>query len=234
MNDVCNLRDFFDYLNSHLNYLILRNWDNIFDEKIYGSGHEDIDILCDDIDEFVRLTNSIRIHSEPYRDNYNVCIGHTKIRLDIRHIGDGYYPRQWERRMLQNRVLTESNIYIMDKEDYFYSLIYHALLQKSVCSLEYFEKISKMQCDFMSASNRVDNEEGYLRILKAFLNRNVYVVETPADPGVFLNWHNINLGGMKFKFNAHLYLRRVIFRIKKVWGYYTRRIMDICNKFPLF
>ncbi len=42
------LKELFGKLNQNCNYLVLRNWDNIFDNNlnIYGNGHEDIDILA--------------------------------------------------------------------------------------------------------------------------------------------------------------------------------------------
>ena len=49
--------------------------------------------------------------------------------LDIRCVGDGYYDKPWEEVMIKNRVKTEG-IYVLCKEDYNYSILYHALLQK--------------------------------------------------------------------------------------------------------
>lgn len=212
-NNITTIRQFFDFLNKECDYLVLRNWDDIFDEGIYGSGHEDIDILCRDLDSFIALTNAKRVHSSEFRDNFFVKIGKMNVRFDVRHVGDGYYPLKWEDSMLNNKVLTEQNIYIMGLPDYAYSLSYHALIQKPTLSDEYKKKV-------INALQRLDEhkvdfqDSDILKMLQSFCIRNNYVIETPSDPGVYLNKKNIS--EFEYSRNYRRCLRRMKLRLTQL------------------
>ena len=191
MNEFKTIRSFFDFLNKNCDYLVLRNWDNIFDDCLYGDGHEDIDILCRDVASFVKLTNAKRIHRSPYRDNFVVEIGCMTVRFDVRHVGDGYYPAMWEKSMLNSKILTEQNIYVMNAEDYAYSLSFHALIQKPTLSEEYKKKIT--DAFGLIGMNRIDmGKNDILILLLNFCKKNRYFIEIPSDPGVYLNRQNMS------------------------------------------
>lgn len=220
MGNYNTIREFFLYLNDNSTYLILRNWDDVFNEGIYGDAHEDIDILCDDIEEFKILTGAKNIHKRNDRDNYVIQIGKMNVRFDVRHIGDEYYPAEWQRLMLQRRV-RQGDIYVMGKEDYAYSLIYHALLQKPSLSEEYKNKISSSLQDL--PSDNPITEDVLLDYLKSFLNSNHFKARIPSDPGVFINWKNLNYVGFKrnLKNICSRYMFRtgeLIKRVRKLFG----------------
>lgn len=190
MDNIVTIRQLFDHLNNNIEYLVLRNWDDLFEEKIYGDGHEDIDILCRDLNSFIRLTDAKQVFSSRYRNNYIVHIGGLKVRFDVRFVGDGYYPQKWEDEMLKRRTTNSVGIYIPFKEDYFYSLAYHALLQKPVFSDEYLKKV--VDTYSVSVHQAKDTEESEIRtLLSVFCTNNNYRVEIPSDPGVYLNTNNL-------------------------------------------
>lgn len=215
MEDYNSIREFFLYLNEHCNYLILRNWDNVFNESVYGDTHEDIDILCDDLERFIQLTAAIRLHKRKDRDNFVIKIGEKTVRFDVRHVGDEYYPKQWEKEMLSRRI-KDGDIYVMCKEDYQYSLIYHALLQKSSLSLEYRQKLAVLSNN--TSHDSILNDQTLLRELKDYLHDNQYIIRIPKDPGVFINWNNLKYVGYNVDICA--FLNRVFFllvvRIKRL------------------
>ena len=180
------MRDFFDFLNSHCRYIVLRNWDILHDENIHGKTHEDIDILCESLDLFVEITGAHRIHKEKNRDNYIVLFQDTEIRIDVRWIGDGYYPADMEKKMLLNRVLNEQSIYVPATEDYFYSLLYHALIQKPYLSEEYRIKLCSIH-KTLSEVNRVQKDISFQDALYGYIKTNGWSIEYPLDPGVYIN-----------------------------------------------
>lgn len=210
MANYSSIKDLFQLLNSRCCYLVLRNWDNIFDENIYGNSHEDIDILCDDLDSFVQLTNAKRIHQRTDRDNFIVEVGELKVRFDVRYVGDDYYPTEWQKIMLQRRK-QQGDLYVMSEEDYYYSLAYHALLQKPNLSLEYKEKLSSLFREDLS-------DEKLLTTLKAFLRENRFVIGVPKDPGVYVNWRLVNKIGYKSDFKR--LINRMSFRLFSTVSYY--------------
>lgn len=212
------LRELFGLLNQNCQYLILRNWDNVFDEDIYGSGHADIDILCNSISDFVKITGAYRVHNSRYRDNFEVKWGDKKIRFDVRWVGDGYYPFPWEQGMLNRRVLSEHGVYIPEAEDYYYSLSYHALLQKPNLSKEYQERLGASFGNNNNAKVEI-NEECLLSKLDSYLREKCFKFEIPRDPGVYINWDNIKR--LNIKKNRIRLLRHF---------FYSRRSLSL-NKF---
>ena len=190
MNNIETIKQLFDCLNKNLDYLVLRNWDDLFEEKIYGDGHEDIDILCRDLDSFMNLTGGKPVFNSKYRNNYIVHIGILKVRFDVRFVGDGYYPQKWEDDMLRNRKLNDAGVYIPSDEDYYYSLAYHALLQKPVFSEEYQKIVEEAYNVTTHLSQKLDTKE-IRDMLIVFCSKNNYKVEIPSDPGVFLNLDNL-------------------------------------------
>lgn len=210
MNEIKTTRAFFNFLNSKCDYLVLRNWDDIFNDSIYGNGHEDIDILCRDIDAFIKLTKAKRVHHSNYRDNFVVKVGNMNIRFDVRHVGDGYYPIKWEKSMLNRKIYTDQNIYVMNIEDYAYSLSYHALIQKPSLSKEYQKKIIDVFHNLGDTDASL-HENNILELLQNYCLRNDYNIEIPSDPGVYLNFQNMS----KFKCSKNFIrrIRRVNFRL---------------------
>ena len=205
------LRNLFEQLNNCCNYLILRNWDNVFEDVIYGEGHEDIDVLCDNLDEFLKISKAKRIHSNKHRDNYIVELENRKVRFDIRWVGDGYYPEKWERTMLDRRLFSNPGVYVMCPEDYCFSLAYHALIQKSNLSEEYKNKIVISYKGLMG-NDLVKSKRDLLKILDEYLKEKSYKVVLPEDPGVYFNWEISNI--LPHHYSNILKLRRIIFQLR--------------------
>ena len=222
-----SLKELFAKLNNHCNYLVLRNWDDLFSEDVYEAGHADIDILCVDRASFVELTGARRIHKEKNRDNYIVPIDVKEIRFDVRWVGDGYYPASWEQEMLNSRVMNDAGVFIISEKDYFYSLAYHALLQKKELSVEYANKLNTVY-DSFNAEHDILSADDILQKLSLFLLDNNWAAEIPMDPGVFLNMqvfrdlpHNKTISRI---------LSRKAFRMKAMLSRQIRRITNRIKK----
>ena len=91
--------------------------------------------------------------------------------------------------MLKQRTLAASNIYVMDYKNYFYSLIYHAIVQKHSLSEEYLKRLIDMSYRLGMDCN---NKEELLRALFQFMKKKNYSVTMPRDPGVIFNMSNID------------------------------------------
>lgn len=220
-----DIRSFFDYLNEKCNYIVLRNWDNIFNGDLYSEGHEDIDILCDSLEKFVALTKAERIHQERNRDNFIVSLEATKIRIDVRWVGDGYYPKEMERAMLQRRVFDYQGIFIPERKDFYFSLAYHAFIQKPQLSVEYERRLNSLRDSVSDVADSLSYSV-LLEELRNYMISNSWKVEYPNDPGVFLNPRVMKL----FPVEANLFrvANRSLFIIKRTvsssFGRLLRRI----------
>ena len=116
--------------NSGCKYAVLRNYESMSDGNPFVNGHDDIDLLCDDLRCAKRVLNANRRFLFPTVNSYYICFENRTVNVDIRFVGDGYYDTAWEQKMLANRVLFCDCIYVLQPKDYFYSLTYHALFQK--------------------------------------------------------------------------------------------------------
>lgn len=209
ISKINNIKDLFDFLNNNCKYVVLRNWEDIFDENIYGTGHQDIDIMCESIDKFINLTSAIRLHNDSHRDNLCVKCGSLHVRFDVRSIGDDYYPIEWQKNILERRKQLPNGIYVMNDTDYVYTLAYHALLQKPNLSDEYRDKILNAYKK-VNYSNSISEQSSLdiLRILQNYCIQNGYEIYTPNDPGVYINWKNMD------KLNAKDTIRKKFRRLK--------------------
>lgn len=211
---VTTIKDFFQILNTEIEYLVLRNWDDILNINIYGEGHEDIDILCRDLKLFLAITKAERVHNSNKRDNFIVRVANKTIRFDVRSVGDDYYPSIWEDLMLKRRVLNKQEIYTLCSEDYFYSLLYHAILQKPYISSEYINKLNVAASKVpLNVYGRTLYPSVSIKSLKEYLESNNFNILLPRDPGVYVNWRNMR------KVNCH-------FKLSLVFNYYILRVLQ--------
>ena len=115
------LEGFFEELDrKNIRYVVLRWFDSL---PNIGKGN-DIDLLVDD-DSFFK----VRRVAKGARRNGNFTI------LDIYSVSNlvanySYYSPRLGKRILDNRVINEKNIWIPDPENYFFSLAYHVLFHK--------------------------------------------------------------------------------------------------------
>ena len=181
--DVKDLRAVFLKINTTTaDYLVMRNWEGFFDD-ILLEGHNDIDLLCRDRDSrdiIVRLLDARPLTA----DGFHYCFLYQgrKITLDTRILGDGYYDRRWQREMLARKRQHPLGFYIMDPENYYYSLIYHAIYQKKGgLSEEYEQRLSRM-----SPLEETHTQDGYAERLDAYMRKKHFAYTRTADQSVFL------------------------------------------------
>lgn len=207
MNNWETFHDFFSVLNKHCNYLILRNFEQLPNGRLI-KGHEDIDLLCDNTKKLVKIAKAIPRKKVDDGVSYFIWINHIKIPLDIRQIGDGYYDKNWQIHMLKNKRLYKNCIYIMNNEDFFYSFIYHSLIQKPTLSHEYRIKLENMAQKKKIQLNKAEDLKNNLLI---FMNKRKYYFTNPA-PAVYINFEGIPK--KMIRINIIRYLQKVLFEIK--------------------
>ena len=125
-NNWNSLSEMFQILNDSIDWIVLRNFENLNDTFKFKKG-DDIDILCEDLEFFTALMNAKRRFGG--RCSYYVTVNNYDIPLDIRFIGDKYFDPLWASDMLKRKEF-KSLIPTPSKFDYFFSLLYHVKLQK--------------------------------------------------------------------------------------------------------
>lgn len=166
-------------------YVILRNYEEYPDSLIIN-GHEDIDLLCVDTQKMSKVMQAEAI--EGSKVHFQIVVGGQTIPVDIRHVGDGYYDKNWEEDMLKKREKFNNFCYVMDRENYFFSLLYHVIVQKPFIKEDYVTRLQKMGKEIIVGFK---GREDFVSVLNKFLQVNGYMATNTEDVQVFLNFNSI-------------------------------------------
>ena len=163
-----DVKQFLDVLNETTNYVILRNFEELPDKLM----HHDIDILTDDVKGISNIINE----SEVTVGKAPIIIGDKEILLDFRYQEGHHYDEKWAKDILEHRIMYQNEFYVPCDKDYFYTLLYHAVIQKSVR-----EKYKKTLYQLARKINIHENIEVILedfdkskKILEEYMSKNGY------------------------------------------------------------
>ena len=111
-------------------YVVLRNFENLpYDVKL--GEHSDLDLLVYDIDHWQEIyPEAERVYPSP-RVQFKQPVGDSYIQIDVRYIGDGYYPSHFEKLLLDTREYNHNGFYIPAKPLHDMALAYHAVHHKN-------------------------------------------------------------------------------------------------------
>jgi len=231
-----SFRDFIDYANETANWLVLRNFEFLPDD--FFGNDKDVDILCDDLDDFV--SNMKLTKSRWGIAAYSTSINYKMVHFDLRFVGDNYYDKLWQSNMLRNKVFSEENVPHPNNEDYFYSLLYHSKIQKLSVKEIYKKRLTKLanslEIEKFSNTHFPENSE-LAEILSRYMEKENYVYMRPIDINVTLNKaffnklpRNIRLGKTK-SLPFDIYIRGYILKflsrlLPKVVKTYLKKFKD--------
>ena len=212
--------------NSGVPYLVLRNYENLLSPEIYVDGHGDIDLLCADSRLLAEKVDARTYHNkvkEVCDDgvHYYVLIAGKQVSLDLRSVGDGYYCQKWQQEMLNRRVLKDG-FYVMSDQDYLYSLIHHAILQKRSFSNEYRSRLTEM-CNRLHIVMKDDSAQSLIQLLESYMAEHGYTYVYPRDTFVPLNTRyitssllepNASLAFQHWKFDTKVAFIELLVKVK--------------------
>lgn len=178
------VKEMFYVLNNCIDYAILRNYETL-PEEIYTNEHNDIDIICDSYENAAYILNAEKVFPEEYRIHYKVKVEDKMAFFDLRYIGDNYYYYNLEKSLLENRIYNSKGFYTVSEEEYFYTLLYHAILHKPTFSEDYKNKLNKMR-----PSLDFKDDEKSIQILNNWLVQKGYSITIPIDKSVLFNKEN--------------------------------------------
>ncbi len=166
-------------------YVILRNFEE-FPDSLTVCGHEDIDLLCTDVQKMSQIMQAEAIEGSAV--HFQITVGERIIPVDIRHVGDGYYDKKWEEDMLKKKEKFNDLCYVMDKENYFFSLLYHVIVQKPFIKDDYVIRLQKMGQEIMTGFK---GRQDFVEVLNEFLKRRGYMATNTEDVQVYLDFTSI-------------------------------------------
>lgn len=194
-----SLEEIFKVLNECEPYVVLRNF-ALLPSQAGFEEHGDIDLLVENEKNVAFLLHAKKVFCFDFRVQYTVNIGNDYVTFDIRSVGDNYYPGKWEEHILAKREMNENKIFIPQREDYVYSLLYHAVFQKPAISQTYINEFQTV----------LDSSEDYVSIMEKYLKEHDYQFCIPKDKSVYINADNTNC---KVGFDRILY--RLFFLIER-------------------
>lgn len=195
-----NFEEFIEVANSSCNWLVLRNFEYLPND--FFGNDKDVDVLCENLEQFVK---TMRLTKRSWGiAAYETMIDNKVVPFDVRFLGDGYYDKLWQYKMLKNKILTSDGVPRMNNEDYFYSLIYHSKLQKYEVKEVYKTRFSTLAHSLNIIewkTENIDNEKYIAVLLSKFMKLNHYVFTVPLDCNVPKNNYFFNLLDSSIKEN---------------------------------
>lgn len=112
-------------------YVVLRNWEGLPDQATI-KGHGDLDLLVYDLKHFREIFPKILpTERERWRVRHKLTIGENNIYMDVRSVGDGYYPAHFQRNILETREWNKNGFYTPNPVHFRIALAYHAVHHKN-------------------------------------------------------------------------------------------------------
>lgn len=181
-----SLKEMFAALNdSDIEYLVLRNYE-VLDDSEFLTDHPDIDLLCNDREKLIQLLGAFPRETERDRIHRAISVdGHT-VPVDLRYAGDGYYDPKWEEDMLKSRVMYNDLCYVMSKENCYYSLLYHALIQKREIAPDYRIRLGALRKELDI------KEDADIKTLETYMKDKGYRYTYPEFAGAIFNIRNVD------------------------------------------
>lgn len=179
-------------------YVVLRNYEE-FENLGFLTCHPDIDILCRDRDAMVEKLSLESRRKKEDGIHYKLSVAGAKVAVDLRCVGDGYLDEAWEENILKSRQKRQ-NYYVMDADNYFYSLLYHVVIQKDTVAKDYVQRLQTMSEEASisysfenkeDVLNRYMAEEGYIYCYPEFLGTIFHkerVDQSLVEKNAFKEW----------------------------------------------
>ncbi len=177
-----SLEQLFYVMNSSLDYVVMRNFEYLPDNK-FSKDHGDIDFLVKDLNQAVFITNAQRL----YKKRHKIEVAGKDVLIDFEYVGDGSYDQNWQNHILDNKIILNDCFYVPALEDYFHGLIYHILIHKTYIATDYPDKIKEIYKKISFYDPNKCNFDNYLKLLENFLSKNNYQITRPKDSSFFFD-----------------------------------------------
>ena len=140
-----SLKQFFSFMNDvDFQYVVLRNWDQLPYDVVLGE-HSDLDLLVYDFEHWKELFPKAIAEYEYPRVRMKVPVGNSYVYCDIRHIGDDYYPEDFEKAILETKELNNRGFWTPNPIHHRLALAYHAVHHKNFVSRDYKRHLGEVE-----------------------------------------------------------------------------------------
>ncbi|MBX3390063.1 MAG: hypothetical protein KF691_11505 [Phycisphaeraceae bacterium] len=176
------LRELFSVLDLCTRFVVLRNFESMPDRYTL-EGHGDIDLLCEKPAKAAYVLDAERAFPDPRRMHYFVSVNKQRVPFDLRTPEDRYMEPEWSRAILRDRV-GRDGFFVPTPNDYFYSLLYHAMIHKRRVSEDYLDRLSLLAPEVGVAPADVIDADRRAHLLNEFMRSKGYRYCSPVDTSV--------------------------------------------------
>lgn len=192
-----SIEELFYVLNNTIEYVVLRNHE-VLPEEYTVEGHGDIDLLVANKNYAAYLTLARPVFKESYRVYHIINIAGKEVPFDFRYVQDNYYCPKWEQDILKTRVMSKDLFYVPSPEHQFYTLLYHAYIQKWEIKPDYFPKLTSYgEAINITFSKDVKDAVG---LLDQFMLPRHYEYIRPDDKSVLYNKKNLQHSEVAYRY----------------------------------
>ena len=220
-----SISELFYVLNNTIKYVVLRNHE-VLPEEYTVEGHGDIDLLVENKNYAAYLTLARPVFKESYRVYHIINIAGKEVPFDFRYVQDNYYSPKWEQDILKSRVLQKGLFYVPSPEHQFYTLLYHAYIQKWEVKPDYIPKLTcygkQIGVDYK------DSPDLAVELLDAFMLPRNYEYIRPNDKSVIYNQKNLRKSKMAFRYGTCV--KQLDF-YEHPFGYYYTAVFENVDSF---
>lgn len=152
-----DLRQFFNYLNDvNFEYVVLRNWEGLPYSVELGQ-HSDLDLLVYDYSHFFEVIGEAKPEFDLPRVRTKLPIDDTYIFMDVRYVGDNYYPEDFQRAILDSREWNSRGFFTPNPLHHRIALAYHAVHHKGHIAPEYKKYLGDATMDQLLSALKGSN-----------------------------------------------------------------------------
>lgn len=172
-----NWNELFELLNYTSKYIFLRDFETFTKDET----PQTLEVLCNAFQPFCSAANIQQDLSKPYCGVLKVLGQH--ININVRFVGDRYYPVSWAKDILSQREL-RGCVYVPCIEDYFFSFLYHIIVHRSEIPDAEISTIrslaTQLGYDWLPV-NDMDVCKNMCGVLSGYMQAKNYYYEQPID-----------------------------------------------------
>lgn len=142
-------------------YVVLRNWERLPYDVSLGE-HSDLDLLVYDFGHWKEIFPEAKAEYQYPRVRFKVPIDDSYIYVDVRHVGDDYYPEEFEKAILETREWNERGFYTPNPIHHRIALAYHCVHHKAMISDNYRRYLGNVSLEELGESLKASNV-GWIR-----------------------------------------------------------------------
>jgi hypothetical protein len=211
----------FSVTNICSDWLVLRNAD-VLPDNFWGND-KDIDILCRDRESYISAVNATK--RGVGISSFEVIIESRKVDVDARFLSDDYYDRLWQEKMLSTKEFN-GVVPLLNLENYFFSLLYHARIHKSVVKPIYVTRLAEMANSLGFKFNEciLSDDRLCAQFMDSYLQDKGYRFTYPYD---YACYQNINRNVTRHLVN----IKPMCFNWEFSWRLVKHNIINYTSKF---